>query len=50
MKPILPLIAKTVLPPVLGAAGAMAATMFPAYYNAVCGGISLPGIAFPLGG
>lgn len=29
---------KTFLPPLLGAAGALAATMAPAYYSAVCGG------------
>ncbi|WP_323717580.1 hypothetical protein [Paracoccus aminovorans] len=33
---------KTVLPPLLGAAGAMAATLWPAYYAAVCGGQVLP--------
>lgn len=50
MKPLIPLIVKAVLPPVLGAAGAVAATMFPAYHAAVCGGVVLPGISFPLGG
>ncbi|WP_323717589.1 hypothetical protein [Paracoccus aminovorans] len=35
---------KAVLPPLLGAAGAMAATMFPAYYAAVCGGQILPAL------
>lgn len=29
---------RAVLPPLLGAAGALAATMAPAYYSAVCGG------------
>lgn len=50
MKAFVPLLVKAVLPPVLGAAGAVAATMFPAYHAAVCGGLTLPGIAFPLGG
>lgn len=34
---------KTLVPPLLGAAGALAATMAPAYYSAVCGGLLLPG-------
>lgn len=29
---------RTVVPPLLGAAGAIVATMFPAYYTALCGG------------
>jgi len=33
---------RTVLPPLLGAAGAIAATMAPAYYSAVCGGALIP--------
>lgn len=37
MKTALPLILKTVLPPLLGAAGAMGATLWPTYYSAVCG-------------
>lgn len=45
MKPI-----NTLVPLLLGAAGAVAATMVPAYYNAVCGGLMLPGISFLLGG
>lgn len=39
MKTAVPLI----LPSLLGAAGALAATMFPAYYTAMCGGM---GVAF----
>lgn len=37
---------KTVLPPLLGAAGAVAASLAPAYHAAVCGGfpVSIPGI------
>lgn len=50
LKTVMPLIVKAVLPPLLGAAGAVAATMAPAYYKAVCGGMVLPGISFPLGG
>lgn len=46
MKPAIQL----VLPSLLGAAGALAATLVPAYYKAVCGGLMLPGISFPLGG
>lgn len=46
MKPVL----QTILPSLLGAAGALAATMVPAYYHAVCGGLVLPGISLPLGG
>lgn len=34
----------TVLPSLLGAAGALAATMAPAYYSAICGGSMLPGL------
>jgi len=45
MKPI-----NTLVPLLLGAAGAVAATMVPAYYHAVCGGVMLPDISFPLGG
>lgn len=50
MKAFLPVMVKAVLPPVLGAAGAVAATMFPAYHAAVCGGFVMPGMSFPLGG
>lgn len=46
MKPALQL----VLPSLLGAAGALAATIVPAYYKAVCGGLLVPGISLPLGG
>lgn len=46
MKPAIQL----VLPSLLGAAGALAATIVPAYYNAVCGGLVLPGISLPLVG
>lgn len=35
---------KAVLPPLLGAAGAVAATMYPAYHAAVCGGHVLPAL------
>lgn len=35
---------RTILPPLLGAAGALAATMAPAYYSAVCGGAGLLGV------
>lgn len=35
---LLNLAVKTLVPPLLGAAGALAATMAPAYYSAVCGG------------
>lgn len=45
MKPI-----NTLVPLLLGAAGAVAATMVPAYYHAVCGALPLSGISFPLGG
>lgn len=34
---------KTIIPPVLGAAGALAATMAPVYYNAMCSG-HVPGL------
>lgn len=37
MKTVLPLILKTTLPPLLGAAGAMGAMLWPAYYAAICG-------------
>ena len=45
MKPI-----NTIVPLLLGAAGAVAAVLVPAYHNAVCGGFMVPGISFPLGG
>lgn len=32
---------KTLVPSLLGAAGALAATVFPSYYHAVCGGVSI---------
>lgn len=36
---------RVVLPPLLGAAGAMAATLAPAYYSALCGVSSIvPGL------
>lgn len=41
---------KPILLPVLGAAGAVVAIASPAYYKAVCGGLPLPGLTFPLGG
>lgn len=34
---------KVVVPPLLGAAGALAATMAPSYYAMVCGGSGLLG-------
>lgn len=34
--------AKLVLPPLLGAAGALLATLLPAYHSAFCAGSSLP--------
>lgn len=37
---------RMVLPPLLGAAGAIAATAYPAYYAAVCGGSPLSGLGF----
>lgn len=46
MKPVL----QTILPSLLGAAGALAATMFPAYYHAVCGGGLAGVVNLPLGG
>lgn len=36
---------RTVVPPLLGAAGALMATAFPAYYAAVCtSSLALPGV------
>ncbi len=43
MKQQLILTAKFVLPPLLGAFGALLATMAPSYYAAVCGGFPLLG-------
>lgn len=33
---------RMVLPPLLGAAGAVAATLYPTYYAAVCNGVRFP--------
>lgn len=43
---LLSIFTRTILPPLLGAAGAIFATTFPAYYQAVCGAtpLSLPGL------